>query len=55
VAIRFAPVHEVTDEEVLALSERNPGYRFERTERGELVVSPTGSESGLRSGELCIS
>ncbi len=42
----------VTDEELLELSERNPGYRFERTAGGRLVVSPTGMESGRRSGEV---
>ncbi len=41
-----------TDEELLELSERNPGYQFERTADGRLVVSPTGMESGRRSGEV---
>lgn len=31
------------------LSERNPGYRFERMAKEELVVSPAGGESGRRS------
>src|SRR5579884_4120369 len=39
----------VTDEELLRFSERNPGYQFERTSDGRLVVGPTGGESGRRS------
>lgn len=41
-----------TDEELVALSERNPGYQFERTAAGELVVTPTGSEAGGQEAEL---
>ncbi|MCL6499363.1 MAG: Uma2 family endonuclease [Firmicutes bacterium] len=36
----------------MRLSERNPGYQFERTADGRLVVSPTGSEGGRRTGEV---
>jgi Uma2 family endonuclease len=46
--------HRVTDEELLELSERNPGYQFERTAKGELIVTPTGMESGRISGEVVI-
>ncbi len=42
----------LTDEELRDLSERNPGYQFERTADGRLVVSPTGSESERRSFEV---
>ncbi|MCL6647147.1 MAG: Uma2 family endonuclease [Chloroflexi bacterium] len=49
VAIRLDLARRVSDEELLLLSERNPGYQFERTAKGELVVSPTGGESGRRS------
>jgi Uma2 family endonuclease len=41
-----------TDEEIAELSRRNPGYRFERTARGELRVTPTGGEAGRRSAEV---
>lgn len=51
-AIKLDLVHRVTDEELLTLSERNPGYQFERTADGRLVVAPTGGESGRRSGEV---
>lgn len=51
-AIRIDVLHPVTDEELAALSDRNPGYQFERTAEGRLVVAPTGSEGGIRSGEV---
>jgi len=41
-----------SDEELLELSERNPGYQFERSAVGDLIVTPTGSESGRLSGEV---
>mgnify|MGYP000496809550 CR=1 FL=1 len=50
--VKLDLAHYVTDEELITLSERNPGYQFERTAEGRLVVSPTGSESGRRSGEV---
>jgi Uma2 family endonuclease len=51
-AITLRPVRPVTDEELLELSERNPGYQFERTAKGELIVTPTGGEAGRRSARL---
>ena len=45
-------LHTVTDQELLRLSQRNPGYQFERTANGRLVVSPTGGDGGRRSGEV---
>jgi Uma2 family endonuclease len=42
----------MTDDELLELSRLNPGYQFERDAKGELVVTPTGSESGRREFEL---
>jgi Uma2 family endonuclease len=48
-AIELDLLHPVTDEELRLLSERTPGYQFERTADGRLVVSPTGMESGRRS------
>ncbi|MBX5465773.1 MAG: Uma2 family endonuclease, partial [Clostridia bacterium] len=49
VAIRLDLARRVSDEELLLLSKRNPGYQFERTAKGELVVSPTGGEGARRS------
>lgn len=41
-----------SDEEILELSQRNPGYEFERTVAGELVVTPMGSAGGRRDAVL---
>lgn len=41
-----------TDDEILQLSEQNPGFQFERTAAGELVVTPNGTEGGGREAEL---
>lgn len=51
VGVRIDVLHRVTDEELGALSERNPGYQFERTREGRLTVSPTGGRGGKQSGE----
>jgi Uma2 family endonuclease len=51
-AILLDLLRPVTDEELRLLSERNPGYQFERTADGRMVVSPTGGKSGRRSGEV---
>ena len=52
VAIKLDLVHPPTDEDLLTLSKRNPGYQLERAADGRLVVTPTGGESGRRSGEV---
>lgn len=41
-----------SDEELIELSERNPGLQFERTAEGELIVTPTGGEAGRSEAEL---
>jgi len=51
-AISLDLLHHITDDELVHLSERNPGYQFERTTQGRLVVSPTGGESGRLSMEV---
>jgi Uma2 family endonuclease len=43
-----------TDDDIRALSARNPGYQFERTANGELVVTPTGGRSGRCEAALII-
>ena len=53
-AVQIDLLHRVTDEELLALSDRNPGYQIERTVEGRLVVSPTKSEGGRRSMEVAL-
>ena len=54
VAVQIDLLHRVTDEELLALSDRNPGYQVERTADGRLVVSPTKSDGGRRSMEVAL-
>jgi Uma2 family endonuclease len=46
------PEPPLTDKTLLALSEANPGYRFERTAEGKLIVSPTGLFTSGGEGEL---
>ena len=50
--VRLDLLHQVTDDELLRLSRRNPGWQFERSAEGELVMSPAGGESGYRSGQV---
>jgi Uma2 family endonuclease len=45
-------VRPVTDEELLELAERNPGYQFERLADGEIIVTPTGGDSARQEAEL---
>ena len=51
-AITLRYPRPLTDEEVVELARHNPGYQFECSAKGELVVTPRGSESGRRSAEL---
>ena len=51
-AITLTLTRPVTDEELLELSRRNPGYQFERNAQGELIVTPTGGKSGNRSARM---
>jgi Uma2 family endonuclease len=53
-ALALTLTHPVTDEELLELSRRNPGYQFERSAAGALIVTPTGSKSGRREGKLFV-
>jgi Uma2 family endonuclease len=41
----------VTDDELVRISEANPGWRFERADDGALLVSPTATPGGAKSGE----
>jgi hypothetical protein len=47
-AITLKPVRPVMDEELMELAERDPGCQFERTARGEHVVTPTSGRSAYR-------
>lgn len=52
VAVQIRLDHAMTNRDIVSLSQRNPGYQFERTAEGELVVSPTGGRSGRMSAEV---
>jgi Uma2 family endonuclease len=51
-AVSFKPLDPITDDDIVALSHRNPGITFERDKDGELLVSPTGGASSARCAEL---
>ena len=51
-AITLMLSHKVTNDELLELAERNPGYQFERNVKGELVVTPASGRSGHREIRL---
>ncbi|MGH2375618.1 MAG: Uma2 family endonuclease [bacterium] len=42
-----------SDEEIVEISRRNPGFKFERSTAGELLVTPAGGEAGWQELELC--
>ena len=41
----------VSDEDLVRLSADNPGWQIERDATGALIVSPTSSDGGAKSGE----
>ncbi len=41
----------VSDLDLMRISRANPGYRFEREEDGTVIVSPTSTIGGAKSGE----
>src|SRR5205807_10583146 len=51
-AITLKPPKPLTDSELVEFSRRNPGYQFERSATGELIVTPTGSDAGRRNAQL---
>jgi Uma2 family endonuclease len=42
------------DDDILELSRRNPGFQFERTASGELIVTPASSKAGRRGAALAL-
>jgi Uma2 family endonuclease len=42
----------ISDEKLLVISQANPGYRFERSAEGNLIVSPTSLFASGGEGEL---
>jgi Uma2 family endonuclease len=48
--IRFQPARRMSDEEFYAFCAANPGFRIERTAKGEIVIMPpTGGETSHRN------
>ncbi len=45
------PLVLVDDDDLVRVSQDNPGYRFEREEDGTIVVSPTHTKGGAKSLE----
>jgi Uma2 family endonuclease len=45
------PLVLITDNDLVRVSRENPGYRFEREEDGTVLVSPTHTKGGAKSGE----
>ncbi len=50
-AIIGGPNVTISDDDLVELSRVNPGWKFERTNVGELIVSPTSTPGGAKSGE----
>jgi Uma2 family endonuclease len=41
----------ISDDDLRRISEENPGWQFERSDDGALLVSPTSTNGGAKSGE----
>jgi Uma2 family endonuclease len=52
VAISLNLLAPPTDDDILILSSRNPGFKFERSAAGELIVTPGSGETGRREAVL---
>jgi Uma2 family endonuclease len=53
-AIIAGPHVVVSDDDLRRLSETNPGFAFERGDDGALLVSPTSTPGGAKSGEALV-
>lgn len=51
-AISFRLLTSPTDDEILELTERNPGLQIEQSASGELILTPIGGEAGRREAVL---
>jgi Uma2 family endonuclease len=50
--INFEPICHMTDEQFYQLCRQNPEIKFERNQRGEIIImSPTGGETGNQNAE----
>jgi Uma2 family endonuclease len=50
-AIIAGPHLVVSDDDLCRFAEMNPGWQFERADDGALLVSPTSTSGGAKSGE----
>ena len=50
-AIIGGPNVTITDDDLVELSRVNPGWKFERSNMGELIARPTSPSGGAKSGE----
>jgi Uma2 family endonuclease len=53
-AITLKPLKPISDEDILKLSDLNPGYQLELDSEGELIVTPSGGESAFKEGGLFV-
>jgi Uma2 family endonuclease len=54
VAISLRLAAPPSDDDVLVLSQRNPGFQFERSAEGELIVTPASTTAGRRGAALIL-
>jgi Uma2 family endonuclease len=50
-AVVRGPNVEVSDDDLLRISEENPGWKIERADDGALLLSPTSTPGGAKSAE----
>ncbi len=50
-AIVGGPTITISDDDLRRISAMNPGWQFERTDDGALLVTPTSTSGGAKSGE----
>lgn len=51
--LNFNPIIQLTDDQFYQLCRENPGVKFERNHKGELIIMPpTGGETGNKNSEI---
>jgi len=55
ITLDLRPLIDLSDEQFYQLCQANPDIRLERTANGELIVTPTGGNTGKRNFSLSIS
>ncbi len=54
VACISGPTIHISDDDLIRISAENPGWHFERADDGSLLVSPTATTAGAKSGEAFV-